>query len=186
MTLARIDYTTWLVRTSHHQDIAPRGPVLIPYARDMSITTPARVLALAAILTFVGIAPAAAVSPSTYEKQVVKATNSYRHSHGKVAVKSQSCVDRWAESQARWMAENQILAHREGRLREIMNACDLTGASENIAWNYSSGNKTVAAWKKSPPHAKNMRGTTMRYIGVGAVRASNGDWYVSQVFGTRK
>ncbi|MET1037755.1 MAG: CAP domain-containing protein [Aeromicrobium sp.] len=152
----------------------------------MSSTATARVLALVALLTLVGIAPAQAVSTSSYEKQVVKATNAYRAGHDKVAVKHQNCVDRWAESQARWMAKNRVLQHREGRLRKILKDCKLTGASENIAWNFSSGNKAVAAWKKSSGHAANMRASQMRYIGVGAVKDSRGEWWVAQVFGTRK
>jgi uncharacterized protein YkwD len=152
----------------------------------MTPTSLARLLALVALLTLVGIAPASAVSSSGYEKQVVKATNSYRAGLDKVAVKHQSCVDRWAESQARWMADHQVLKHRDGRLQKIMKACKLTGASENIAWNFSSGNKAVAAWKKSSGHARNMRAGKMRYIGVGAVKDSDGQWWVAQVFGTRK
>lgn len=148
--------------------------------------TIARALTLVALITVLGISPAAAVSSSTYEKQVVTATNKYRSSHDKVAVKHQGCVDRYAESQARWMADRQVLTHRQGRLQTIMKACKLTGASENIAWNFGSGNKTVAAWKKSPGHAKNMRATKMRYIGVGAVKDADGQWWVAQVFGTRK
>lgn len=145
-----------------------------------------RVLALVALLTLVSIAPASAVSSSGYEKQVTKATNAYRASQHKVAVKHQACVDRWAEGQAKWMAEHGTLEHRDGRLRKIIKDCKLTGASENIAWNFSSGTKTVAAWKKSSSHAKNMRAGKMCYIGVGAVKDSSGDWWVAQVFGTRK
>jgi uncharacterized protein YkwD len=152
----------------------------------MALSSAARVLALVALLTFVGIAPAQALRTSSYEKQVVKATNAYRAAHDKVAVQHQACVDRWAESQARWMARHGKLEHRAGRLTRIMKDCRLTGASENIAWNFSSGNKTVAAWKRSPGHARNMRSSAMRYIGVGAVRDSDGEWWVAQVFGTRK
>jgi uncharacterized protein YkwD len=144
------------------------------------------VLALVALFTFVAAAPASAVSAKTYEKQVITATNAYRDDRGKVAVKFQKCVDRWANGQASWMAKRQLLAHREGRLRKILKDCKLTGTSENIAWNFSSGTEVVAAWAGSSGHAKNMRASTMRYIGVGVARASNGDIYVAQVFGTRK
>jgi uncharacterized protein YkwD len=145
-----------------------------------------RVAACAALLTLVSIAPASAVSSASYEKQVVSSTNAYRADHGSVRVKPQSCVDRWAEGQATWMADRSTLQHREGRLRKILRSCKLTGVSENIAWNFSSGREVVAAWAKSPGHAKNMRAPKMRYIGVGVARADNGDIYVSQVFGTRK
>jgi len=149
-------------------------------------TAAVRLLALVAVLTVISIAPASAVSTSTYEKQVVQATNSYRAAQGKVAVKLQKCVDRWANGQATWMAKHKSLAHRNGRLLKIMKDCHLTGASENIAWNYSTGRKAVAAWAASPGHATNMRASSMRYIGVGVARASNGEVYVAQVFGTRK
>jgi uncharacterized protein YkwD len=152
----------------------------------MSRSALPRLLALVALLTLVGIAPASAVSSSSYEKQVVKATNAYRTGLDKVAVKHQSCVDRWAESQARWMAQHQVLKHRDGRMVQILKACKLTGVSENIAWNYSSGTKTVRAWTRSPGHAKNLRASSMRYIGVGAVKDDDGQWWVAQVFGTRK
>jgi uncharacterized protein YkwD len=158
----------------------------VTYSRGMTPTAVLRVLALVAMLTLVSIAPAAAVSSSTYEKQVTKATNAYRASKDKVAVKHQACVDRWAEGQAKWMAQHRTLEHRDGRLLKIIKDCRLTGASENIAWNFSSGNKVVKAWKKSSGHAKNMRAGKMRYIGVGAVKDSRGEWWVAQVFGTRK
>ena len=145
-----------------------------------------RVLALVALLTLVGIAPASAVSSSSYEKQVVKATNSYRSDVGAAQVKHQRCVDRYAESQARWMADHQVLKHRTGRMTTILKACKLTRVSENIAWNYPSGTKAVRAWTKSPGHEKNLRARPMRYIGVGAVKDRDGQWWVAQVFGTRK
>jgi len=152
----------------------------------VSLRTIARALALAALVTFVAAAPASAVSAKTYEKQVIAATNEYRAQQGVVAVKAQKCVDRWATGQAKWMAKHKVLAHREGRLRKILRDCKLTGTSENIGWNFSSGTKVVAAWANSAGHAKNMGAAEMRYIGVGVARASNGDIYVAEVFGTRR
>lgn len=146
----------------------------------------ARVVACAVLLTAVSTAPASAASLSSYEKQVVSSTNAYRADAGTVRVKKQKCVDRWANDQARWMAARSTLQHRDGQLRKILRSCKLTGVSENIAWNFSTGREAVAAWAKSPGHAKNMQAAKMRYIGVGVARASNGDIYVSQVFGTRK
>lgn len=143
----------------------------------------ARSLALAALLSMVSIGPASALDAGGFEKQVVTATNEYRATHGKKAVKLQRCVDRWANGQAAWMASNKKLEHRAGRLSKVMRSCRLNGAAENIAWNYSSGTKTVRAWAASPGHAVNMRGGAYRYIGVGVARASNGEIYVAQVFG---
>jgi uncharacterized protein YkwD len=146
----------------------------------------ARVAACAALLTLVSIAPASAVSAKSYEKQVVASTNAYRAEAGRSSVKMQKCIDRWANSQASWMAGRSSLQHRDGQLRKILRSCKLTGVSENIAWNFSTGREVVAAWANSPSHAKNMSAAKMRYIGVGVARSSNGDIYVSQIFGTRK
>lgn len=144
----------------------------------------ARALSLAALGTLVSLSPAAAVSSTTYESQVVKRTNTFRSSHDLVKVKSHSCVDRFAESNAKRMARTGTFSHQD--LGRILDTCHLTMVSENIAYGYSSGNKTVNAWMKSPGHRKNILTRKMRYVGVGAVQDDNGRWYVAQVFGTKK
>ncbi|WP_159085870.1 CAP domain-containing protein [Aeromicrobium chenweiae] len=147
---------------------------------------PVRAVAVAALLSLATISPAAAVSSSTYESQVISRTNHVRADHDRVKVKAQSCVDRWAEGQARWMAKHGNLQHRKGRLAKILKDCKLTGVSENIAYGYGSGNKTVNAWMKSSGHRHNILASKMRYVGVGAVKDSDGVWWVAQVFGTKK
>ena len=151
-----------------------------------SILTPSfRILALAAVLLAAAIAPAAAVTSATYEKQVITRTNTHRANHDRVAVRAQTCADRWAEGQARWMAKHKTLKHRSGRLRQIIEDCDFAGVSENIAYGYASGNRTVDAWMTSSGHRANILATSMRYIGVGAVKDGHGVWWVSQVFGRK-
>ena len=146
----------------------------------------ARASLVAAIMWSMTLAPAAAVSESTYEKQVVDRTNTHRVKNDKVKVKAHSCVDRWAEGQARWMAKTGKFRHQSGRLKKILKDCKLTGVSENIAYGFSSGNKTVNAWMKSSGHRKNILAGKMRYIGAGAVKDSDGVWWSAQVFGTKK
>lgn len=145
-----------------------------------------RTLGLAAVLSFVSISPAAAVSSGSFEKQVITRTNQHRANHDRVAVKAQSCVDRWAENQARWMAKHGKLEHRKGRLADVLDDCKLTGVSENIAYGYSSGKKTTDAWMRSTGHRRNILTSKMRYVGVGAVKDDDGVWWVAQVFGTKK
>ncbi len=146
---------------------------------------PVRVLAGALMTTVIfTFTPASAVSSTTYENQVITRTNVYRADHHLVAVKSQSCVDRYAEKQATWMAKHHQLKHQS--MGTVLQACNLTGVSENIASGYSSGSKVVAAWMKSKSHRANILKSKMRYIGVGAVLDKDGVWWVSQVFGTKK
>jgi uncharacterized protein YkwD len=132
------------------------------------------------ILTFT---PASAMTSSTYEYDVIKWTNVKRVDHDKVAVKSQSCVDKFAERQADWLASHRTLKHQN--LGTILDVCDLSSVSENIAYGYSTGGRAVSAWMRSPGHRANILSTNKRWIGVGAVQDKDGVWWVSQVFGRR-
>jgi uncharacterized protein YkwD len=149
----------------------------------MSISPKIAAVAAAALLATAS--PAAAVSSSTYEKDVIDRTNVKRVDNDRVKVKAHSCADRWAEGQARWMAKHGTLEHRSGRLQKIMADCNFSEASENIAYGYSSGSKVVSAWMTSPGHRANLLRKSSRYIGVGAVKDSDGVWWVAQVFGRK-
>lgn len=128
--------------------------------------------------------PAVAAVSDTYESDVITYTNNNRVNDGKVKLKSQSCVDRYAESWASWMAENKTMKHQS--MSKILNACDLRMVGENIAYGYSSGKSVVAAWMNSTGHRSNILKSGYRLIGVGAKQDENGRWWVSQVFGTKR
>ncbi|MBC7630603.1 CAP domain-containing protein [Aeromicrobium sp.] len=129
-------------------------------------------------------APAATVTSSTYESQVVSRTNAIRSAHNLATLRTKQCVDNYAESWSRWMARHKRLVHQS--LSKVLDACDLTGVAENIAVGFTSGNSVLKAWMASPGHRTNILRSKMRYIGVGATQDSNGRWWVSQVFGTRR
>lgn len=141
-------------------------------------------LAAALLVLSATVSPAAAISTSGYEKQIITRTNHHRDKADKVKVKSHSCVDRWAERQAAWMAKNGKLQHQN--LSKVLKSCKLTGVSENIAYGYSTGNRVVNAWMKSSGHKKNILASKMRYIGAAAVKDSDGRWWAVEVFGTKK
>jgi uncharacterized protein YkwD len=146
---------------------------------------PARALAVAVLITITFTAgPAAAVTSDTYEYQVHSSTNRERVARNLVKVASQSCVDKWAERQARWMASHRSLTHQN--LRKVLTDCHMTAVSENIAVGFSTGTKTVAGFMASPGHRKNILTAKMRYIGVGAAKDTSGRWWVSEVFGTKR
>lgn len=144
------------------------------------------VIVIGALVWTATITPATAVSSSSYEKQIIDRTNKHRDKHDLVKVKAQSCVDRWAEGQARWMAKYGKLAHQSGRLKKILKDCKLGRVSENIAFGFASGNATVEAWMKSTGHRKNILTSKMRYIGSAAVKDDDGVWWSAQVFGAKK
>ena len=132
----------------------------------------------------VAVVPAAdahAVSSSKYESDVIAYANVQRVKAKKVKVKASSCVDRYAEAQASKMAKAKRMYHQD--LMTIARACKLNLVGENVADGFPSGKSVTAAWMASPGHKANLLHKDFRLIGVGAVKASNGRWYVSQVFG---
>jgi uncharacterized protein YkwD len=151
----------------------------------MNTKLSARVLTGAVLSTLVlTFTPAsAAVSASGYEQQVVDRTNLKRTERDIPKVKTQSCVDRYAERHGAWMAKHRQLKHQN--MRTVLDACNLKGVSENIAYGYTSGTTAVGAWMNSAGHRRNLLDTKMRYIGVGAVKDKDGVWWVSQVFGRK-
>lgn len=127
--------------------------------------------------------PASAVTSSAYEYDVHKTTNVKRAAADRALVYKHWCVDKYAEKQAAWMASHRSLKHQN--MRTILDACNLTSVSENIAYGFSSGKNVVAAWMRSSGHRANLLSSKMRLIGVGAVQDKNGVWWVSQVFGKK-
>lgn len=139
-------------------------------------------VATAALAVGPTVTPAHATYTSTnYESDVVKYTNVERAKRGLAKVSSSSCVDSYAEAQAARMAKAKRMYHQD--LMTIARACRLRMVGENVAYGYTSGQSVTAAWMASPGHRANLLQRDYRLIGVGAVKASNGRWYVSQVFG---
>ncbi|WP_114559335.1 CAP domain-containing protein [Desertihabitans aurantiacus] len=125
--------------------------------------------------------PAQAVTSTTYEADTIKYTNAERtkRSLGKVA--SNSCVDRYAERQAAAMAKSKRMYHQS--LKPILTECKLSAVGENVAVGYTSGSSVVKAWMGSSGHRANILNSRYTRIGVGAVKGTDGRWYVAQVFG---
>lgn len=144
-------------------------------------------LALSAAMLVSLPGPATATTTPTpsdiYESAVITYTNKHRANYDRVQLKSQACVDRYAESWAAWMARNRTMKHQS--MSKILNACDLRLVGENIAYGYTSGKAVTSAWMNSTGHRRNILKSGYRLIGVGAAQDVNGRWWVSQVFGTR-
>lgn len=134
-----------------------------------------------ALLLGPSVGKAAAVSSGTYEKDVITYSNQARTSKKLVKLKASSCLDRYAERQARTMAKQKRMFHQD--LRPILVACKLQRVGENVAYGYPSGKSVTAAWMKSPGHRANLLTKQHRLIGVGAYQDSDGRWYVAQVLG---
>lgn len=126
--------------------------------------------------------PASALSASdTYEADVIKYANVERAKKRVALVKANSCLDRYAEAQAKAMATKKRMYHQS--MSPILKACNLNLVGENVAFGYGSGKSVTAAWMKSPSHRANLLNSKHRLIGVGAYKDSRGYWYVSEVLG---
>jgi len=141
-------------------------------------------LALMCFVLLTPVAARAATPEATYENAVLKYTNIERTNRDLRALKISTCVDKYAEKQAARMRAAGKLAHQN--MTTIMNGCGLKSVGENIAYGFPSGKGVVGAWMKSSGHRANILRGSYRLMGVGAVRDSDGVWWVSQVFGTLK
>ena len=128
--------------------------------------------------------PGGTASPSDrYEAEVIAATNAERTDRVLVTVRAETCVDSYAEAQARQMAAQGRMFHQD--LGPVLAACDLQRVGENVAYGYPSGTAVTAGWMGSAGHRANILKPEFRLIGVGAAQGSDGLWYAAQVLGTR-
>jgi uncharacterized protein YkwD len=146
-------------------------------------TLSAVALAAASLLLGPMADPAAAVTTTTYESDVIKYANVERAKRDLAKVSPSACLDGFAERWARNMASKQRMYHQN--LGPILTTCRLSEVGENIAFGYPSGKSVTAAWMASPPHKANLLNRPHRLIGVGAVKDKHGWWWVSEVFGRK-
>lgn len=133
-------------------------------------------LVLAGLLT-----PAPATATSTYDSEIVRYTNAQRARYGLPPLRISYCVKgRYADTWARHLAATRTLSHQS--LMGIMTYCHGTSAGENIARANVSPGRMVEMWMASAGHRANILSTKYNYIGVGAVRGSDGFVYGVQDF----
>ncbi|ROR89836.1 CAP domain-containing protein [Nocardioides aurantiacus] len=121
---------------------------------------------------------------SSFDTQVLAATNAQRKRHGLRPLRMTSCPDRYANSWTRHLASRDTMYHQA--LRPIMRNCGLRAAGENLAWRGGSMTATqvVRMWMNSPGHRRNILTARYKYIGIDAWRSTDtGRVYAGQVFG---
>ena len=116
----------------------------------------------------------------SFESQILYWTNVQRRAHGVRAVRSGSCVDRYAESWGRHLAGTGSFYHQS--LSPIMRGCSARTAGENLAVGTLSARRTVALWMSSPEHRRNLLNGSFTRLGVGGAYSSRGRLYTVQDF----
>ncbi|KQP79708.1 hypothetical protein ASF37_01455 [Aeromicrobium sp. Leaf289] len=152
----------------------------------------------AVLLAVTTVAAHAYIGSPTYQKQVLDQTNVVRAAHDRPPVTLRTCLDTYANSWAKYLAtQKKSLQHRPGsQLKTIMERCGLDGIGENLAFNHSTGTRTVGAakdvactgscannWMKSPGHRANQLGAGFRYVGIGAYRDADDRYYAVALYG---
>jgi uncharacterized protein YkwD len=138
------------------------------------------------LVGFVGVSPASAgpTYANRMESELIASTNRKRVQRDRRAVRSNSCVDRMAESWARHLAETNTFTHR--RMSTILSRCNRSYVNENLAkYPVRSGmtaiqvaRDTVRLWMESTGHRHNLLSRKARVIGVGVARTPSGNYWV--------
>ncbi len=136
---------------------------------------------VALVLVVLPVGSASAAASDTYEADAIRYTNAERTKRGLVALRGQSCVDKYAERLAAALSREQRLRH--SNLRTILKACKLRTVGENVAHGYPSGRAVTQGWMNSTGHRRNILHAPFRLVGLGAVQDRAGRWWVAQLFG---
>lgn len=131
------------------------------------------------------VAPAApssvAMSASTFDKRLHKQTNKARTARDVRALKAGKCLDRYAQRQARRMAQQRRMFHQD--LSVVLRACNARTVAENVAYGFTAPKANIRAWLKSPGHRANMLSGRFTRLGTGVAKDGDGRTYTVQVFG---
>jgi uncharacterized protein YkwD len=148
----------------------------------------ARVLRLLAVVLAAVVALTAAPAPAAtpaevkYGNKIIKVVNNIRDNNGRVELRKNKCLQRFANKQAERMVKQRRLFHQD--LGKIQRACGLGWVGENVARGDISANQMVGLWMNSPDHKANILFRQYRLTGVGA-RKGGGQWWAAQVFGRK-
>jgi uncharacterized protein YkwD len=138
------------------------------------------------------LAPSPPAGTAAIEAEIVGMTNAYRSRLGTAPLTTTPALMAFAHSRSQDMATRAYFAHTTpdgltvfALLRQA--AIPFTVARENIGWNKGYADDQVAAeamdgWIASSGHRTNLEATDVTRLGVGAVQAADGAWYLTQVF----
>jgi len=135
-------------------------------------------LAVVAGATHVGVTAAPAEAADSPRDIILRMTNNYRENHDRNPVRTRAGAQEVATDWSKTMRRTRTLRHNPD-YAELMPG-NWTRVAENVGYACGHGNRRAAAraivnaWKKSPDHARNMRGNYWR-IGIGFAYDKNTD-----------
>ena len=131
---------------------------------------------------FTGTAP---VQKANHEQEVLKFTNEFRKSKGKLPLilNEELCIIARKHS-ADMASGKKSVGHSGFNQREVLIRQKLKSSvsvGENVAFGAATGKEAVTLWKNSTEHRRNLLGN-YKYIGIGAVSNRTGHIYFTQIF----
>jgi uncharacterized protein YkwD len=121
------------------------------------------------------------------EQNVQNQINQHRASIGLGALTLDATISAKARQHSKNMADGTLPLGHDGfdaRVAAIQQTIPLTGAGENVAFNFNSPSPVdtaVIGWLHSPPHKANIEGN-FDMTGIGIVQNSKGEYYFTQIF----
>ena len=120
---------------------------------------------------------------TSYDMQIFDLVNAHRKQKGLSALKYDGDIFNQCYTHSRNMAVGKTAFSHDGFYDRIKNLESLSGAAENVAYNYSENPENVVNdWLYSSDHKANIESAKATHSAVSAVKNSKGEWYYTQIF----
>lgn len=118
------------------------------------------------------------------EIELARIINSYRVSQGKNALEVVNHISFKSQEHNHYMIDNNVVNHDyfDSRASNIKQVLGAVVVGENIAYNYSTPNAALNAWKNSPGHKANLEGNYTHFGISITVNPANGKKYYTNIF----
>jgi uncharacterized protein YkwD len=119
-------------------------------------------------------------SSGAYATRIFALINRERTRHGLQPLQRGRCATAWAERWSSSMAGSRRLRHQS--LKSLLAGCGARRAAENVGSGNVSADDLMKQWMASRRHRANILHPKLGYVGVGAARGKDGNWYAVQDF----
>lgn len=121
---------------------------------------------------------------STEEIDLANKINDYRVSVGLNTLERINHISYKSAEHNQYMIDNNVVNHDyfDSRANNIMQVLGAVKVGENIAYNFSTPNAAINAWKNSPGHKANLDGDYTHFGVSITVNPANGKKYYTNIF----
>lgn len=118
------------------------------------------------------------------EIELARIINEYRISQGKNALQTINHISFKSQEHNNYMIDNNVVNHDyfDSRANNIKQVLGAVVVGENIAYNFSTPNSALNAWKNSPGHKANLDGDYTHFGISITVNPETGKKYYTNIF----